>query len=802
MADLRVDAWREDTQEITTPRHSYQIEVAGTLDTDNTTTLDVQTRSIAFHNMDSVVIENVGDTAVVHPRLVANDRGDWYTLGSMIDEATRGAADDQERILLIYQFMVRNHHHGIPLYSRTEELKACLYDPVVFMNSAGAALCGYSAVNGLQLMRAAGLDAQSHGLDPVIRGLHGHTVGAVGFQGRHQLMDMAARAYYLDRENRHPVSPDDLARDHDLGKRDLRGGPAAARRWRSAETGPAQYGRDDVTVPLIQRTGHRIDMVLRPGEKLVWRWDNIGKYSNDGRYDELPRILGNSRIEYAPQLAPERLPLWAETTAGLIAPSAEGAEVAASRPESSATWRVRVPYIICGGAVDARFIGREDGDAFSIALSLDGETWSPLWSAQGPGDHHAQVALDEHLPLREGPPDYEYLIRVGLSSASERHGANLAALKFTTDLMTSPMALPRLRVGDNAIVYTDDTEGARDVRVRFRWRESSAVQPPPPPTGALQPADGARVRDSIVTFRWPAVDGCDLYHLQVSRRADMRVIYRTSFDCYHEATEFALRSTGIFSPDEDYFWRVCARDARGVWGDWSAIARFRWEGPRVPVDLAVAPEDGGFRLSWRANPGGPRPVKYRLYASDERGFSANDQPHEVIGLGDLPANFVAETTETDMLVGGAGRCYWRVVAVDEHGTLSGPSDYAELPHPFIHTQAPAACQAGERYEYQPAAIRSLGDLQYRDRENPPAFYEREEHRWHIERGPAWLTIDEATGALTGTPPATDVGAHAITIAVTTHFPHEVTLEGRIGARFDATRPQPQTAAQTFTLQVR
>ncbi len=72
MADFRVDAWREDTQEITTPRHSYRIEVAGTLDTDNTTTLDVQTRSIAFQNMDSVVIENVGDTAVpwrlVHSR--------------------------------------------------------------------------------------------------------------------------------------------------------------------------------------------------------------------------------------------------------------------------------------------------------------------------------------------------------------------------------------------------------------------------------------------------------------------------------------------------------------------------------------------------------------------------------------------------------------------------------------------------------------------------------------------------------------------------------------------------------------
>ena len=59
---------------------------------------------------------------------------------------------------------------------------------------------------------------------------------------------------------------------------------------------------------------------------------------------------------------------------------------------------------------------RGPGDRFTLAVSLDGKTWKPLWKAQGRGDHAAEVVLDEALDVRNKPAKYGYAIRVGLES--------------------------------------------------------------------------------------------------------------------------------------------------------------------------------------------------------------------------------------------------------------------------------------------------------------------------------------------------------------------------------------------------
>ena len=65
-----------------------------------------------------------------------------------------------------------------------------------------------------------------------------------------------------------------------------------------------------------------------------------------------------------------------------------------------------------------------------------------------------------------------------------------------------------------------------------------------------------------------------------------------------------------------------------------------------------------------------------------------------------PANFIAETTATEMTVLGgrsgppaANKTYYRVVAVDRQGKRSGPSDYAAAPHPVIFSQPEPAARA-------------------------------------------------------------------------------------------------------------
>ena len=159
-------------------------------------------------------------------------------------------------------------------------------------------------------------------------------------------------------------------------------------------------------------------------------------------------------------------------------------------------------------------------------------------------------------------------------------------------------------------------------------------------------------------------------------------------------------------------------------------------------------------------------MAYRVYASDEKGFSVSDRPYEVT-VGDsgnvpspFPANFVVETSAHELeVVGhgvkiqGANKAFYRVVAVDSAGNRSGPSDYAAARRPVIVSAPVTAARKGAIYRYPVAAIRSLGDLRTRvvDGKEIMGFWDVERLRFEIRRGPRWLTIDATTGLLSGTP---------------------------------------------------
>jgi hypothetical protein len=202
-------------------------------------------------------------------------------------------------------------------------------------------------------------------------------------------------------------------------------------------------------------------------------------------------------------------------------------------------------------------------------------------------------------------------------------------------------------------------------------------------------------------------------------------------------------------------------------------------------------QKGTFDVAWAENPLGRKPVAWKVYGSDERGFSASDVEYDVYtgrGLCDsmkeynartendpgcghvkTPANLVGRTAERRMTVAGAGlkgpnanRAYYRVVAVDEKGNDSTPSDYAEIPRPFIYTAAPDAAKVGQAYRYEPAAILSIGHMTCKT-EYTAAYWGSEKLAWTIERGPGWLKLEKS--ALAGTPGPGDVGKTEVSLKV-------------------------------------
>jgi hypothetical protein len=191
-------------------------------------------------------------------------------------------------------------------------------------------------------------------------------------------------------------------------------------------------------------------------------------------------------------------------------------------------------------------------------------------------------------------------------------------------------------------------------------------------------------------------------------------------------------------------------------------------------------------LEWSPNRMGRKPVAYRIYASDEKGFSVSDEPFVVAaGVYDVhgkkstepstqfPANFVVETKATELAVvgpgvelSGANKAFYRVVAVDEAGKRSGPSDYAAAPRPVIYTKPVAQAKAGVEYRYDVRAIGSLGDLRTRvvDGREVMKYWDLERPRFQIEQGPNWLSIDNGTGQLSGKPDR--AGRREVVVSVT------------------------------------
>ena len=158
---------------------------------------------------------------------------------------------------------------------------------------------------------------------------------------------------------------------------------------------------------------------------------------------------------------------------------------------------------------------------------------------------------------------------------------------FDTDLQCATRSLPSLFCGENHIQYRDETKGKRNVRIIYGWQEEHCIKPPDIPEPVF-PDDGAELNQTDFEFRWKRPEGngsqVDDYHVQVSRCSDFRWCVCPTFDRYVSRTAYAGKTcwqpqfAGLLNPDEQYYWRVRARNAHGVWSDWSRVCAFSLAG--------------------------------------------------------------------------------------------------------------------------------------------------------------------------------------------------------------------------------
>jgi hypothetical protein len=768
------DVPQRRVQEITQAKQEYRVTQGGTMDGASCRSPIGGGFAVWEQSWESnraVRLENIGQTDVINPWL-SNGRNDFRSLAEIVAGAVKPGMSDREKAIALWRLQTTHRFHAS---SGDNEVN----DPVKVFNVYGYTTCGNDSICLAGLWRAAGLQVRPARCP-------GHCITQCFYDGRWHLLDGDMGPFYLLRDNVTIASEQDLVRDHDLLKRshtygildpDSRGNSEAfAGLFLSEEEWKGN--RDSVRDTTM-------NLVLRPGEALVWRWGHLVPVKYHGRADIKlwgPRSgagqvwgghgadrICNGRWEYRPDFTGEIWRKGAEKTESI---QVEGGELV---PEAGKTgriiWKMRSPYPFVGGKLDV------EGTGAKFSLSWDGTKWQDLTDG---------LEAMFHFP-HKGDARYEYRLRCELPQ-----GARLKRLAIVNDLQMAPLALPEMVVGENQFTYTDQSPDGRKVRITHEWVERSLSRPPAAPA-AISPADGSQTDDTAIVFQWQSAQVADGdrvadYHFELSDRSDLAWPLSANFEKLVSNTadrgkaRYSLPQVGLLTPGQRYYWHVRARNDKGAWGPWSQTWSFTAGGPATPVNVSLESLPGQevrVVLRWQPNPAGTKPVKYRVYGSDEKGFSVSDEPYRVhIGRAtDLPArfpaNFVAETAQTELVVLGAGldlpnanKAFYRVVAIDDRGKRSGPSDYATAPRPFLFSKASAVAQVGTAFRCQVSTIRSLGDLRVRtvDGKEVANFWDIEKPRFSIVQGPAWLRLDEATGVLSGVPDAP--GTVDVVLAIT------------------------------------
>jgi len=757
------DVAKQHVEDVTAARHRYSVTQGGTMDGANCRSPVGGGFAIWEQSWESnraVRLENVGTTDVINPWL-SNGRNDFRSVPEIVARAVRPGMTDREKAIALWRLQTTHRFHAS---SGDNEVN----DPVKVFNVYGYTTCGNDSICLAGLWKAAGLTVRPARCP-------GHCISQAFFDGRWNLLDGDMGPFYLLRDNATIAGERDLVRDHDLLKRSHTSGildPDS----RANDEGNAALFLSETDWPGTRDSVRNttMNMTLRPGEAIVWRWGHLTPVKYHGPTDLKvwgPRSDGgkvwgghavdrvcNGSWEYRPDFTRD---LWRKGAEKVENVTGERGELVLETGKTGViVWKMRSPYPFVGGKLDA------DGTGVKFSLSWDGAKW-----------HDLNDGLDAmfHFP-HKGDARYEYRLRCELPA-----GSRLRRLAIHNDLQMAPLALPEMVVGENRFIYTDETPGLRKVCLTHEWVERSFSRPPRASTASTFPADGGRTDSTDVAFEWRPAEDSDGdaiadYHFQLADRPDMAWPLSSNFEKLVSNTSergkarYRLPQTGLLTPGQTYYWRVRAKDAQGVWGPWSATWSFTAGGPVPPTDVRLEPLPGDstrVALRWKPASGGEKPVKYRVYGSDEKGFSVSDEAYLVnVGASDLPrkfvANFAAETADTELVVLGPGldvpnanRAFYRVVAVDAAGKRSGPSDYTAAPRPFVTTRPTDRATVGSAYKGSLATVRSLGDLRsYQSGQKSEwRFWEIETPRFVLVKGPGWLRLDEKTGALTGVPDA-------------------------------------------------
>ena len=717
----------------------------------------------------SVRLENTGDTPVVNPWIQREGAIDTRSLKSIVDSIMQPCMSDMEKARRLWEFDIHNRFHAT---SQDDEVG----DLVKRVNVYGYSLCYDASKNISDLWRAAGLKVRQ-GYP------NGHSLAEVYYDGDWHELDSDESIISLLRDNETIASEAQVVADHDLLKRTHTYGPLANDNRLGDESGAALlYWEGERTGEQPSLTKHKMNFTLRPGESITWAWNPANLYhampfsfgSGDAdAWNKQWRVIAHvmdGEMTYSPELG---------KASSLDYLKTEGVERRAKGVFGNGlyltgeTGTVDVPvssaYPMVGGRLDVDIAHLNlDAEEVAISISFDqGKSWTAVQTSF-PSDYSRMYVDLNPFFKKTDPACYEYILRFTLRSRATHPAVALKGFYLRSTLQMAPLAMPGVVLGENNFTYTDESTGAPSVKITQTWNECDANVDLPAAPVALVPGDGKTYSGTRVKFQWEAGSApapAD-YEFELSEFADMRWVLSPNFHKLISRTEdrgttsYTLPAVGLLNPGQTYYWRVRGRSEAGVWGNWSKTVSFLAEAPAVPLNVQASFDRDRrvARLAWQPGKGGTKAARYRIYGSEERGFSANDGPYEynagLEGTRKAPGNLLLGTqgpVEGIDLPEVLWRPYYRVVAVDKVGRVSGASAIGELQHPLIASRELPPAVRMHLYEARIKTSASIGHLVSAD-ENGQSYQMKfrsgDEYSFSVAGAPEGISIDD-TGLISG-----------------------------------------------------
>jgi len=387
-------------------------------------------RSVAFEPADGTQ-----SRTTLLPRWRANDNVVPFSVESIRATLAANAADDAEKALEAFRYALLTGDYYDAHYCETlpsgRHRSRVSYTFLKALNIYPFDQCGPQNYTVRKLFLAAGISSND------APGTH-HQFQQAFYRGGWRLFDLAARSYWLNRDNETVLGLRGLGDDPYLRLR----GSTIVNSYFPGQPCAARFG-----TPVRP---HSMDFPLRPGERVSIGWHNEGRWievTGNRRSILLARIppyFGNGAVVYEPTSRGDATTL-ENLSVAAIADGTRVLRVPDSAKASALTYRAECPYIVSGVQVNGRYRASAP-DRISLSLSFDeGKRWHKIWS--NPGKAGAIAAdLGKRATGR-----YAYWLRLKSARGSE---ATVAGLQVRTVFVHAPRSLPgKLSLGRNRIGF-------------------------------------------------------------------------------------------------------------------------------------------------------------------------------------------------------------------------------------------------------------------------------------------------------------------------------------------------------------